>query len=102
MTREEEVKQKSLDAFPIKERYNKKATGSYDANFQKRKAFESGVKWADANPRKVYVVVRCEEHNDYIEKVFVDKEKADAYCNKFNSSTSDEYCRVIEEMEVTL
>ena len=101
MTREEEVKQKSLDAFPIKERYNKKATGSYDANFQKRKAFESGVKWADTNPRKVYVIVRCEEHDDYIEKVFVDKAKANEYCNKFEGNPN-EYGRYYEEMEVTL
>lgn len=101
MTREEEVKQKSLDAFPIKERYNKKATGSYDANFQKRKAFESGVKWADANPRKVYVIVRCEEHDDYIEKVFADKTKANEYCNKFEGNPN-EYGRYYEEMEVTL
>lgn len=52
MTREEEIKQKSLDAFPIKERYNKKATGSYDANFQKRKSFEEGAKWADKTMRE--------------------------------------------------
>lgn len=50
MTREEQIKQKSLDVFPIKERDNKKAIGSYDANFQKRKAFEWGAEWADANP----------------------------------------------------
>lgn len=101
MTREEEIKQKSLDAFPIKERYNKKATGSYDANFQKRKAFEWGAEWADSHPRKVYVVVRCEAHADYVEKLFVDKTKADEYCNKFEGNPN-EYGRYYTEMEVTL
>ena len=101
MTREEEIKQKSLDVFPIKERYNKKATGSYDANFQKRKAFEWGAEWADSHPRKVYVVVRCEEHDDYVEKVFVDKTKANEYCNLFEGNPN-EYGRYYEEMEVTL
>jgi hypothetical protein len=61
-----------------------------------------GARWADSNPRRLYIVMRCEEHSDYVEKVFVDNDKAVAYCNKFNSSTSNEYCRVIEEMEVTL
>lgn len=65
-------------------------------------AYIQGAVWADNHPRKVYVVVRCEEHSDYVERVFVDNDKAVAYCNKFNSSTSDEYCRVIEAMEVTL
>lgn len=65
-------------------------------------AYIQGAVWAYDHPRKVYVVVRCDEHSDYVEKVFVDNDKAVDYCNKFNSSTSDEYCRVIEEMEVTL
>lgn len=42
-----DIRQKSLDVFPIKKRDNKKAIGSYDVNFQKRKAFETGAEWAD-------------------------------------------------------
>lgn len=68
----------------------------------RNKSFEEGAKWADSHPRKVYVVLRCEEHSDWVERVFVDNDKAVAYCNKFNSPTSDEYCKVIEAMEVTL
>ena len=53
------------------------------------------------NPRRLYIVMRCEEHSDYVEKVFVDKDKAIAYCEKYNSNPR-EYSRTIEEMEVTL
>ena len=60
-----------------------------------------GARWADSNPRLLYIVMRCEEHSDYVEKVFVDKDKAIAYCNQYNSNPR-EYSRTIEEMEVTL
>lgn len=60
-----------------------------------------GARWADSNPRLLYIVMRCEEHSDYVEKVFVDKDKAVAYCNQYNSNPR-EYSRTIEEMEVTL
>jgi hypothetical protein len=60
-----------------------------------------GARWADSNPRRLYIVMRCEEHSDYVEKVFVDKDKAIAYCDKYNSNPR-EYSRTIEEMEVTL
>jgi hypothetical protein len=45
--------------------------------------------------------MRCEEHSDYVEKVFVDKDKAIAYCENYNSNPR-EYSRTIEEMEVAL
>ena len=64
-------------------------------------SFIQGGEWADSHPRKVYVVVRCEEHDDYIEKVFVDKTKANEYCNKFEGNPN-EHGRYYEEMEVTL
>lgn len=64
-------------------------------------AFEEGAEWADSHPRKVYVVVRCEAHDDYVEKVFVDKTKANEYCNKFEGNPN-ECGRYYEEMEVTL
>lgn len=60
-----------------------------------------GSRWADNNPRRLYIVQRSEEHSDYVEKVFVDKDKAVAYCNQYNSNPR-EYSRTIEEMEVTL
>lgn len=60
-----------------------------------------GARWADSNPLRLYIVMRCEEHSDYVEKVFVDKDKAIAYCNQYNSNPR-EYSRTIEEMEVTL
>lgn len=60
-----------------------------------------GARWADSNPPRLYIVMRCEEHSDYVEKVFVDKDNAIAYCEKYNSNPR-EYSRTIEEMEVTL
>lgn len=63
--------------------------------------FMVGASWADEFPRRLYIVQRCEEHSDYVEKVFVDKDKAIAYCNQYNSNPR-EYSRTIEEMEVTL
>lgn len=60
-----------------------------------------GARWADNNPRRLYIVMRCEEHSDYVEKVFVDKDKAIDYCDQYNSNPR-EYSRTIEEMEVTL
>lgn len=67
----------------------------------KIKACMVGARWADNNPRRLYIVMRCEEHSDYVEKVFVDKDKANAYCENYNSNQR-EYSRTIEEMEVTL
>lgn len=60
-----------------------------------------GARYADEHPQKVYVVTRCEEHSDYVERVFVDKEIADAYCKQFEG-VPNEYSRDVEEMEVTL
>lgn len=48
-----------------------------------------------------YVVTRCEEHSDYVEKVFFDESKAQAYCDKFNND-ENEYARNITKIEVTL
>ena len=88
MTREEEIKLRAIDSM---------------GSFSKYQGFIAGAKWADNNPRirKVYVVVRCEEHDDYVEKVFVDNDKAVSYCENYNSNPR-EYSRTIEEMEVTL
>lgn len=66
-----------------------------------REGFIKGAKWADDNQRHVYVVMRQEEHSDYVEKVFVDRMKAESYCKQFNEK-KNEYSRYYEEMEVTL
>ena len=66
-----------------------------------REGFIKGAKWADDNQRNVYIVMRQEEHSDYAEKVFVDKEKAEAYCKPLNDNPK-EYSRFIEEMEVNI
>ena len=49
----------------------------------------------------VYVVTRCEEHSDYVEKVFFDENKAQEYCDQFNGN-ENEYARHITKVEVTL
>ena len=66
-----------------------------------REGFIMGAKWSDDNQRNVYVVMRQEEHSDYVEKVFVDRKKAESYCKQFNEK-KNEYSRYYEEMEVTL
>lgn len=86
MTREEEIE---------------KEARRVSRNGDEFSSFIQGAEFADSHPRKVYVVVRCEEHDDYIEKVFADKTKADEYCNKFEGNPN-EYGRYYEEMEVTL
>ncbi len=47
----------------------------------------------------VYVVTRSEEHSDYVEKVFLDKEKAETYCKQFNGD-EDNYCRDITKVKI--
>lgn len=48
-----------------------------------------------------YVVTRCEEHSDYVEKVFFDEDKAQEYCDQFKGD-ENEYARHITKVEVTL
>ena len=69
--------------------------------FNKNPNFIAGAKWADANMPTLYVVTRCEEHSDYVEEVFIDKNKAEEYCKQFNDD-DDEYHRHITEINVTL
>lgn len=49
----------------------------------------------------VYVVTRCEEHSDYVEKVFFDGIKAEDYCKLFEGN-ENQYGRDITKVEVTL
>ena len=94
MTREEEIRKQAS-------KYGKPEYLLQTPNILGEQGFIQGAMWADRNPRKVYVVVRCEEHDDYIEKVFVDKTKAGAYCRQFVNNPN-EYDRYATEMEVTL
>lgn len=87
MTREELIKKKALD---------------YSIGIPAEcRAFIAGAMWADKNPQPVHIVMRCEEHSDYPERVFVDKAKADAYCRQFDDNPN-EYGRTVETLEVTL
>ena len=47
----------------------------------------------------LYVVTRCEEHSDYVEKVFNDKEMAEKYCMQFVGN-DDAYQREITEAKL--
>jgi hypothetical protein len=49
----------------------------------------------------VYVVTRCEEHSDYVEKVFFDGVKAEDYCKQFEGD-ENQYGRDITKVQVTL
>lgn len=49
--------------------------------------------------KSLYVVTRCEEHSDYVEKAFFSKEKAENYCKQFEGN-EDAYGRDITEIEV--
>ena len=64
-----------------------------------REGFIKGAKWADHNQRIVYVVMRQEEHSDYVEKVFADEDKAEMYRKQFEDKPN-EYSRYIEKSEV--
>jgi hypothetical protein len=48
-----------------------------------------------------YVVTRCEEHSDYVEEVFFNEDKAQAYCDQFKGN-ENEYARHITKVEVIL
>jgi hypothetical protein len=41
----EDIYDKALTEYPIKEKLNKKAVGTYDANYPRRKAFIAGAEW---------------------------------------------------------
>lgn len=41
----EDIYNKALAEYPIKEKLNEKAVGTYDANYPRRKAFEAGAEW---------------------------------------------------------
>lgn len=41
----EDIYNKALTEYPIKEKLNEKAVGTYDANYPRRKAFIAGAEW---------------------------------------------------------
>ena len=41
----EDIYNKALAEYPIKEKLNEKAVGTYDANYPRRKAFVAGAEW---------------------------------------------------------
>ena len=59
------------------------------------------AEWKDKQYSIAYVVTRCEEHDDYVEEVFFDIEKAEQYCAKYNSN-EDNYRKHITKVNVTL
>ena len=58
------------------------------------------IDWLENQDEKqfVYIGTRCEEHSDYVEKAFLDKEKAEAYCKQFNED-EDSYRRHITKVK---
>lgn len=55
----------------------------------------------EKTPEYVYVVTRSEEHADYVEEVFLDESKAEAYCEKYNKD-ENEYSRNISKVKITI
>lgn len=47
--------------------------------------------------KEVHIVMRSEEHADYVEVVFAKLEDAEEYLKQFGENS---YCRYIETMEV--
>lgn len=97
MAREEEI-DKAMVAYSNETKFD---GCDYIVEVAIETAFIAGAMWADKNPQPIYIVLRYEEHSDYVEKVFFDKAKAEAYCKKFNDNPR-EYSRGIETMEITL
>lgn len=57
------------------------------------------AKWKDEQYKTAYVVTRCEEHSDYVEKVFFDSKAADNYCSQYNNNPEC-YSRDVTEINV--
>ena len=59
------------------------------------------AQWKDSQYKTAFVVTRSDLHYDEVEKVFFDKNKAEAYCKPFNEDENS-YHRNITEIEVSL
>ncbi len=64
MTRREEIEIKALSEYRIKEKENKKATGTYDANLPRRKAFIEGAEWMQKKMIERLRERKCSYEND--------------------------------------
>jgi len=62
-------------------------------------SFLNTLKVEEFQEKNLYVVIRCEEHSDYVEKAFFSKKKAEEYCKQFESN-EDAYGRDITEIKV--
>ena len=105
MTREEEIKRHAA-FFGLKVRDSAVLSGLDGQTAEiisvlAQTSVIDGAEWADEHPPTLYVITRSEEHSDYVEKVFVDKEKAQEYCKQYKGD-KDAYSRNITEINVTL
>ena len=55
----------------------------------------------EKTPQYVYVIMHCGEHVDYVEKVFLDEDKANSYCEKYDE-LDNQYRRYVYKIEITL
>ena len=55
----------------------------------------------EKTPQYVYVIMHCGEHVDYVEKVFLDEDKANSYCKK-HDELGNQYRRYVHKIEITL
>lgn len=62
-------------------------------------SFLESLEEKEFQEKNLYVVTRCEEHSDYVEKVFFSKKKAEEYCKQFEGD-EDAYGRDITEIKV--
>ena len=77
--------------------YKKWEMGNYI--YEKLISFLNTLEVKEIQKKNLYVVTRCEEHSDYVEKAFFSKEKAENYCKQFEGN-EDAYGRDITEIEV--
>jgi len=85
----------------ISEQYS---TSRYFPNDEELAAYSAAMQmaeWKDKQHSVAYVVTSCEEHDDYVEEVFFDIEKAEQYCAKYNNN-EDSYRRHITKVNVML
>lgn len=97
MTREEQMKE-------FREKAYKHFSQSCDTQLALedicRQFFELGWRASDENPQPLYIVMRYEEHDDYVETVFVDEKLAEDYCKNINKDPN-EYYRDVVEMNIS-
>ena len=80
MTRNNEIEDSALESYPVKERFNKKATGTYDPNLPRRKAYVEGAEWADDT--------LLDKVCDWIDEHFINRVKWEIATYKFESIES--------------